>query len=309
LIFIFTNMASVLRYCLRSKIPNLANFSVRTVATSEKATPEPTTDKKNLVLTEHLLDNRVCRLVMNDPKKRNALSLDMLNALYEKLTDCSMNDKLRAIILAASPPVFSAGHDLKELTTKSGFIYHAKVFVRCTEVMCFVQDMQLPVIAEVKGVAAAAGCQLAASCDVVVAADNAKFSTPGVKSGLFCSTPGVAVSRAVPRKVALDMLLTGDPISAQDALKAGLVSRVVPEAQVEKEALSIAEKICELSRPVIALGKTFFYLQVEKERKEAYRYAERVMLENLRLRDCQEGIDAFFAKRKPNWRHTTEKAH
>uniref|UniRef100_A0A914VD73 Enoyl-CoA hydratase domain-containing protein 3, mitochondrial n=1 Tax=Plectus sambesii TaxID=2011161 RepID=A0A914VD73_9BILA len=287
----------------------------RSCSTSTKPTDKQqsgsgaATDSDEIVKKELYFENQVLRLIMNDPKKRNALSLRLLETLHKELSSCDSISKLRAIIIAASPPVFSAGHDLRELRTSEGQAKHAQIMAKCSELMNLIQDMQLPVIAEVKGVAAAAGCQLAASCDIVIAADNAKFSVPGAKAGVFCSTPGIALARAVPRKVALDMLLTGDPISAQDALRAGLVSRIVDESKVEEEALSVAEKILALSRPVVGLGKTFFHMQIGMNRHDAYRHGERVMVENLRLADTQEGISAFVEKRQPVWTHKTDKVH
>ncbi|XGW04176.1 hypothetical protein V3C99_015377 [Haemonchus contortus] len=174
--------------------------------------------------------------------------------------------------------------------------------------MLLMRRMEIPVIAEVRGIAAAAGCQLVASCDIVVAADNSKFMVPGQKVGLFCSTPGIALARAIPHKVALEMLFTGEPIDAQTALQCGLVSRVVPEKEVKFEALRIAELIGQHSRSVTALGKAFFYAQSELGVKEAYRYGGKVMVENLKLKDAQEGITAFTEKRKALFCHKDDKS-
>jgi len=284
-------------------------YSKSSTEVSNKQPQSAASESEEILKKELYFGNQVLRLILNDPKKRNALSLRLLETLHSELASCDQISKLRAIIIAASPPVFSAGHDLRELRSSEGQAKHVQIMSKCSELMNLIQDMQLPVIAEVKGVAAAAGCQLAASCDIVIAADNAKFSVPGAKAGIFCSTPGVALARAVPRKVAMDMLLTGDPISAQDALRAGLVSRIVAESKVEEEALNVAEKILALSRPVVGLGKTFFHLQVGMNRHDAYRHGERVMVENLRLADTQEGISAFVEKRAPVWTHKTNKAH
>ncbi|XP_069105542.1 enoyl-CoA hydratase domain-containing protein 3, mitochondrial-like isoform X2 [Argopecten irradians] len=231
----------------------------------------------------------------------------MLEALKSDLSN--QTDSLRVIILTAKGPVFSAGHDLKELTTKDGREYHRQVFQNCTDVMLMVQELPVPVIAQVSGLATAAGCQLVASCDIAVATDTSRFATPGVSVGLFCSTPAVAVGRSVPRKVAMEMLFTGHPISAQDALLHGLVSRVVPEDQLETTTMGIANRICETSKSVVALGKATFYAQMNLERKEAYRLTSQVMVENLSLSDGQEGIRAFIEKRKPTWNHNTDKVH
>ncbi|RCN36970.1 enoyl-CoA hydratase family protein [Ancylostoma caninum] len=173
--------------------------------------------------------------------------------------------------------------------------------------MMLIRRMEIPVIAEVRGIAAAAGCQLVATCDVVVASDTSKFVVPGQKVGLFCSTPGIPLARAVPHKIALDMLLTGEPIDAQTALRCGLVSRIVPEKDVKFEALKVAEQIGQHSRAVTALGKKFFYSQTELGVSDAYRFGGKIMTENLKFKDAQEGINAFVEKRKPSFRHTDEK--
>ncbi|XP_027899437.1 enoyl-CoA hydratase domain-containing protein 3, mitochondrial isoform X1 [Xiphophorus couchianus] len=249
------------------------------------------------------------RIILNNPKKRNALSLSMLDTLRENiLTDVDGED-LRVIIISAKGPVFSSGHDLKELTSTQGREYHTKVFQTCSEVMTLIQDLPIPVIAMVNGVATAAGCQLVASCDIAVATEKSTFATPGVNVGLFCSTPAVAVGRAVPRKVAMEMLLTGSPISAHDALLHGLISKVVPEERLEEKTLAIAQRVCQSSRPVVALGKATFQRQMAQGRDAAYATASKVMVDNLALRDGQEGIQAFLEKRKPVWSHKPEKVH
>ncbi|KAL5015145.1 hypothetical protein ScPMuIL_009415 [Solemya velum] len=246
-------------------------------------------------------------ICLNDRKKRNALSLAMLERLQRDLTLPS--DELRVIILKATGPVFSAGHDLKELTSKEGREYHIKVFNACTEVMLLIQKLPVPVIAQVTGLATAAGCQLVATCDIAVASQTSTFATPGVNVGLFCSTPGVAIGRSVPRKIAMEMLFTGEPISAHDALLHGLISKVVPEDKVEEETMRIASKICQTSKSVVALGKHTFYAQMKLEWREAYRFAGEVMVSNLELADGQEGISAFIEKRKPVWTHEADEVH
>uniref|UniRef100_M0RDR1 Enoyl-CoA hydratase domain-containing protein 3, mitochondrial n=1 Tax=Rattus norvegicus TaxID=10116 RepID=M0RDR1_RAT len=200
-------------------------------------------------------------------------------------------------------PVFSSGHDLKELTGAQGRDYHTEVFQTCSEVMMLIQNHPVPIIAMVNGLATAAGCQLVASCDIAVASDKSSFATPGVNVGLFCSTPAVALGRAVPRKVALEMLFTGEPISAQEALRHGLISKVVPEEQLEEEATRIAKKIASLSRSVVALGKATFYKQLPQDLSTAYFLASQAMVDNLTLKDGQEGIEAFIQKRRPVWSH------
>ncbi|EDO32277.1 predicted protein [Nematostella vectensis] len=246
-------------------------------------------------------DNGIRRIVLNNPKKRNALSLAMLEAIRSDLLHDLQG--ISVIVLSANGPVFSSGHDLKELMEDQGTEYHTKVFHTCSQVMSLIQDLPIPVVAQVNGLATAAGCQLVASCDVAVASDKSQFATPGVNIGLFCSTPGVALARAVPRKVAMEMLLTGRPITAGEALRHGLVSRVVPEDQLENEVNRISSKIAEVSRPVVAMGKACFYSQVAQTRDQAYKYAENVMIENLKMEDGKEGIKAFVEKRKPVWTH------
>ncbi|CAF95604.1 unnamed protein product, partial [Tetraodon nigroviridis] len=291
------------------------------------------TDAEPLTLRQQ--SDGVRRIVLNNPRRRNALSLSMLESLRENILADVDKPDLRVIVLSARGPVFSSGHDLAELTSSQGRDYHTQVFHTCAEVslrkneqkqrkvelekagsgaalsqlclalqvMTLLQDIPVPVIAMVDGVATAAGCQLVASCDVAVATEKSTFATPGVNVGLFCSTPAVAIGRAVPRKVAMEMLLTGSPISAQEALLHGLISRVVPEGRLEEETLAIARRVCRSSRPVVALGKATFYRQMAQGRDAAYATASRVMVENLALPDGQEGIRAFLEKRRPAWSH------
>ncbi|XP_058537908.1 enoyl-CoA hydratase domain-containing protein 3, mitochondrial isoform X3 [Neofelis nebulosa] len=240
-------------------------------------------------------------IVLSDPKKRNALSLAMLKSLQSDLLHEAESKDLKVIIISAEGPVFSSGHDLKELTDEQSPDYHAEVFQTCSEVMMLIQNHPVPVIAMVNGLATAAGCQLVASCDIAVASDKSSFATPGVNIGLFCSTPAVALGRTVPRKVALEMLFTGEPISAQEALLHGLLSKVVPEEQLEEETMRIAKKIASLSRPVVSLGKATFYKQLPQDLRTAYYLTSQTMVDNVALRDGQEGIKAFIQKRKPIW--------
>ncbi|XP_049330313.1 enoyl-CoA hydratase domain-containing protein 3, mitochondrial [Astyanax mexicanus] len=260
-------------------------------------------------LTIREQEDGIRRIILNNPKKRNALSLAMLNSLREDILTDLDNNNLRVIIISAQGPVFSSGHDLKELTSAQGREYHTSVFQACSEVMAAIQDAPVPVIAMVNGIATAAGCQLVASCDIAVATDKSTFATPGVNVGLFCSTPGVALGRAVPRKVAMEMLFTGRPITAHEALLHGLVSKVVSEAHLEEETLGIARRVCESSRPVVAMGKATFQRQMAQPRDVAYATATAVMVDNLSLRDGQEGIRAFIEKRRPVWTNSDEKAH
>lgn len=260
-------------------------------------------------LTVRQQSNGIRRITLNNPRKRNALSLSMLESLRKDILSDAGSEDLRVIVISARGPVFSSGHDLKELTSAQGREHHTQVFLACSEVMTLIQDLPVPVIAMVNGVATAAGCQLVASCDIAVATERSTFATPGVNVGLFCSTPAVAIGRAVPRKVAMEMLFTGAPITARDALLHGLVSRVVSEERLEEETLAIAQRVCQASRPVVALGKATFYRQMAQGRDAAYATASKVMVDNLALRDGQEGIRAFIEKRKPTWSHAAETAH
>ncbi|XP_032011906.1 enoyl-CoA hydratase domain-containing protein 3, mitochondrial [Hylobates moloch] len=273
-----------------------ARFCSRDPAGAERreSEPRPTSARQ--------LDG-IRNIVLSNPKKRNALSLAMLKSLQSDILHDADSKDLKVIVISAEGPVFSSGHDLKELTEEQGRDYHAEVFQTCSKVMMLIRNHPVPVIAMVNGLATAAGCQLVASCDIAVASDKSSFATPGVNIGLFCSTPGVALARAVPRKVALEMLFTGEPISAQEALLHGLLSKVVPEAELQEETMRIARKIASLSRPVVSLGKATFYKQLPQDLGTAYYLTSQAMVDNLALRDGQEGITAFLQKRKPVWSH------
>ncbi|XP_028404305.1 enoyl-CoA hydratase domain-containing protein 3, mitochondrial-like [Dendronephthya gigantea] len=264
-----------------------------------------TANAKESTLTLASFENGVGKIVLNNPKKRNALSLEMLSCIENNLLE-NVERKTQVVIISANGPVFSSGHDLKELTRQTGSSYHKEIFDKCSEVMSLIQDMPIPVIAQVKGLATAAGCQLVASCDMAVAATNTHFATPGVNIGLFCSTPAVALGRAVPHKITMEMLFTGKPISAEDAFRYGLINKVVPEEDLESETMKLAEQICTTSQPVVAIGKKCYYKQITQERDEAYRIAGKVMVDNLKLEDGNEGIKAFIEKRKPKWTHAED---
>nr|XP_039254696.1 enoyl-CoA hydratase domain-containing protein 3, mitochondrial-like [Styela clava] len=251
-------------------------------------------------------EDGIRRITLNNPRKRNALSLNMLNTLKENISKDVDSEKLRVIVLSANGPVFSAGHDLKELMSFNDRSKHTEVFSLCSEVMELIQNVPVPVLCQVEGLATAAGCQLVATCDIAIASENATFCTPGVNVGLFCSTPAVALGRSVPKKLALEMLFTGEVISAQRALMHGLVSRVVPKDDLNKETDEMLEKICNNSRSVMALGKSTFYRQITKDTHSAYKDTSCVMVDNLGLKDCKEGLAAFNEKRKPTWGHTFE---
>uniref|UniRef100_A0A914HQQ7 Enoyl-CoA hydratase domain-containing protein 3, mitochondrial n=1 Tax=Globodera rostochiensis TaxID=31243 RepID=A0A914HQQ7_GLORO len=254
------------------------------------------------------LGNRVARLVMDD-KHINSLSLSMLNQLHASLRELDARREVRAVIIAASGPAYSTGHELYELTVEAGTAKHREVFTKCLELVTFMKQMQLPVIAEVDGLVAAAGTQLVTSCDIVVASGRASFSVAGIKLGLFCATPAVPLSRCLPPKIVADMLLTGRFLDAQKAYKFGLVSRAAHVNDITRETLAVAAAICENSRSVTAMGKAFFYAQLDQNVHNAYRQATETICDNLKWRDAQEGISAFLAKpkRSKQWTHTDEK--
>ena len=248
----------------------------------------------------------IALLSLNRPQQRNTLSEAMLTALAGEFASIAADDKVRAVILSHNGPAFSAGHDMKEMTTHRsapdrGRGYFKALMEQCSALMMSIRKLPQPVIAAVEGVAAAAGCQLVASCDLAVASETAKFSTPGVHIGLFCSTPMVALSRNVSNKHAMEMLLTGDMVSADDAYRIGLVNRVAPAGKASEIALDLARQITSKSMLTIKLGKEAFYRQRELNLADAYRLTIDVMVENMLARDAEEGIGAFIDKRDPNW--------
>jgi enoyl-CoA hydratase/carnithine racemase len=245
-------------------------------------------------------------LTLNRPQARNSLSEALLESLGEALSAISHDRAVRAVVLAAEGPAFSAGHDLKELNAHRseedrGRAYFKHIMSLCSRVMQQVVRLPQPVVASVHATATAAGCQLVASCDLAIASQAAKFATPGVNIGLFCSTPMVAVSRNVSRKHAMQMLLTGDFISADEAARIGLVNQVVPAGQERAVAIKIAEKIAAKSTHTVKIGKEAFYRQAEMSLTDAYDYASQVMVENMLARDAEEGISAFIEKRDAEW--------
>src|SRR5919202_147110 len=251
------------------------------------------------VLFEH--DETIAYVAMNRPNKRNALSLDHMRELISCFKAISEAREAQVVILRGEGPAFCAGHDLSEMIGRDPDFYR-RLFDVCCELMETIQAIPQPVIAQVHGVATAAGCQLAATCDLVVASEDARFATPGVKIGLFCSTPMVAVSRAIGQKKAMEMLLTGDFISAEEALAEGLVNKVVPSENLEAETRALADKIAEASPLVVGVGKGAFYRQLAMPVEQAYAYTKEVMSFNATFADAQEGICAFLEKRKPEWK-------
>jgi enoyl-CoA hydratase/carnithine racemase len=253
--------------------------------------------EQNLLIQE---EEGLATITMNRPEKRNPLSSAMMTDLIAALRRVGEQRELRAVIIAGAGPAFSAGHDLSELLDRD-LSFYRHVFDQCADLMQTVQAIAQPVIARVHGIATAAGCQLAATCDLVVAAQSAKFATPGVRIGLFCSTPMVALSRAIGRKHAMEMLLTGQPIDAQTAAAWGLVNRVVPDADLIAETRKLALQIVEASSLTVAIGKQAFYAQIDLDQRKAYDYTKEVMSLNAMAADAQEGIGAFLEKRKPQW--------
>lgn len=246
-------------------------------------------------------EDSVLRLTLNRPAARNALSMPMMGALIEALDGAAEDRGVRSVVIAANGPGFCAGHDLRELRSDGSRDALHRIFARCSELMMKIVRLPKPVIAEVHGIATAAGCQLVATCDLAVAAEDARFATPGVNIGLFCSTPMVALSRNVGRKAAMEMLLTGDLIDARRARELGLVNRIVPAGELRAATDALARQIAAKSAFTVAIGKEAFYRQAELDLAEAYRFTAEVMTRNMLGHDAGEGIDAFLGKRHPEW--------
>jgi enoyl-CoA hydratase/carnithine racemase len=267
--------------------------------TARAATPQPSTLLRETV-------GSVTVLTLNRPAARNSLSEGLIAELHAALKEIHDDAGVRALVIAANGPAFSAGHDMKELTarrsdTDHGRAYFAQMMNACSAMMQAVVHLPKPVVAAVQGIATAAGCQLVASCDLAVASEAATFATPGVDIGLFCSTPMVALSRNIPRKQAMEMLLTGEPISAARARDIGLINRVVAAGTERDAAIALAQKVALKSAYTVKLGKAAFYRQAEMSLADAYRYAAEVMTENMMAQDAEEGIGAFIEKREPKW--------
>ena len=268
--------------------------------------PSPAPRSAAAPVIQSSLKDGVALVALNRPKASNSLSEAMLEALSATFAEIAANKRVRAVVLAANGASFCAGHDLKEITARrrdpdGGRAYVRDLMDRCSAVMQSIHRMPQPVIAAVEGAATAAGCQLVASCDLAVASKTARFATPGVHIGLFCSTPMVALSRNVTPKHAMEMLLTGDLLAADDAYRIGLVNRVVAADTARDEAFKLARKITAKSALTIKLGKEAFYRQLDMNLPEAYRFASQVMVENMMVRDAKEGISAFVEKRAPTW--------
>jgi enoyl-CoA hydratase/carnithine racemase len=264
-----------------------------------------TTGKAAATTNEPILLRRdadgVATLTLNRPQARNALSMALMADLLSALEAIGGDASVKVVVLAGSGPAFCAGHDLKELRGNPRRDAYEAVFARCSALMLAITRLPKPVIARVHGVATAAGCQLVATCDLAIAAEEARFATPGVNIGLFCSTPMVALSRAVPRKQAMEMLLTGELIPASRAAEIGLVNRAVPAAELDRAVMDLARAIADKSPLTLAIGKEAFYRQIDLDLAAAYAYTSEVMTTNMLARDAEEGVDAFLAKRKPVW--------
>jgi enoyl-CoA hydratase/carnithine racemase len=243
-------------------------------------------------------------LTLNRPKARNALSVGLMAALQEALEGARTDASVKVVVLAANGPAFCAGHDLKEVRANPGREAYEALFRQCSDLMTAIVRLPKPVIAKVHAMATAAGCQLVASCDLAIAAEEARFATPGVNIGLFCSTPMVALSRNVSRKKAMEMLLTGRPIPAREAMAHGLINDVVAADALDGAVADLAGTIASKSPLTLAVGKDAFYRQLEMPLDEAYAYASEVMTRNMMARDAEEGIDAFLGKREPTWTGT-----
>jgi enoyl-CoA hydratase/carnithine racemase len=244
--------------------------------------------------------NEIGVITLNRPEKRNALSMGLLGEMIDVLRLIRQDRSIRVVIIKSVGKVFSSGHDLSEMVGREVTFYE-ELFHMCSETMELIRQLPQPVIAQVQGIATAAGCQLVAACDLAVASEEARFATPGVRIGLFCSTPMVPVSRAIGRKKALEMLLTGDMIGSQEAEQRGLINKVVPPEELESEVESLALKITKSSPLVVEIGKKAFYGQIEMDMSKAYQYTTEVIALNAMTADAQEGISAFLEKREPTW--------
>lgn len=259
-----------------------------------------------MAILERCDTGAIARLTLNTPERLNCLSDEMLSALQSELDTIATDKSIRVIILSGAGKAFCAGHDLKQMTAgrqaaDGGKAYFADLFARCTKLMLTIQSIPQPVIAEVHGIATAAGCQLVATCDMAVAAENTKFGVNGINIGLFCSTPMVALTRNIPRKKAFEMLTTGRFASAQEAEATGLINRAVPHDQLSDETEALANKVAEKLGSVVKIGKEAFYAQANMTTSDAYDYAGDVMVQNMLFKDTEEGIAAFLDKRAPKW--------
>ncbi len=243
----------------------------------------------------------VATLTLNRPNQRNALSISLMSALEDEVAKISRDDTVRAVVIGANGPAFCAGHDLKEIRANPGRQNYEALFAQCSRLMLSITRLKQPVIARVHALATAAGCQLVATCDLAVAARSSWFATPGVNIGLFCSTPMVALSRNVGRKQAMEMLLTGERVEADQAMQWGLINKVVDDDQLDGAVKEMTDKIISKSPLTLAIGKEAYYRQLDLNIEDAYAYASKTMTRNMLARDAEEGIDAFIEKRDPTW--------
>ena len=257
--------------------------------------------KKDAALVLRNDRNSVATLILNRPAARNALSSRLMSELQKQLDLITEDQAIKALVIGGAGPAFCAGHDLKEIRSNNRREIFESLFAQCSKLMTSIVRLPKPVIARVNGIATAAGCQLVATCDLAVASSESYFATPGVNIGLFCSTPMVAVSRAVGRKQTMEMLLTGEPVPADQAKELGLINRIVSPEALEKETQQLAESIANKSPLTIKIGKQAFYRQIEMDLDSAYAYTAQAMTENMMAADAREGIDAFMEKREPSW--------
>lgn len=264
-----------------------------------KNSPTPSLEEIPILRQEQ---EGICTLTLNRPQSYNALSLHCMETLLKELANLAEDSNVKVVILAGAGRGFCAGHDLTELRAHPSREFYQQTFQTCSKLMLALTELPQPVIAQVHGIATAAGCQLVATCDLAVADEQARFSTPGVNIGLFCSTPMVALSRAVSRKQAMEMLLLGEMVPAPRAQEIGLVNRVVPGDQLEQTAQTMAKTIASKSPLTLKIGKKAFYRQIDQDLQGAYDYCSRVMTENMMAQDAEEGIAAFVEKRSPVWK-------
>ncbi|MBT3916016.1 MAG: enoyl-CoA hydratase [Rhodospirillaceae bacterium] len=260
----------------------------------------PTGKNETILLRED--KDGICTLTLNRPEKRNAMSIELVAELQSAFDTIAEDKSVKVIILAGNGPIFCSGHDLRDIRGDSSYEAIFEMFQKCSNMMISMKKQPQPIIARVHGIAMAAGCQLMASCDLAVAVEEAKFAVPGVTNGLFCSTPAVALSRAASAKHTMEMLLMGDLFSAEDALRFGLINKVVKPEELDAAVMAYATSIASRSTLTISMGKPAFYEQLDMDLEEAYAYTTEVMAKNMQEHDAQEGIDAFLEKRDPVWR-------
>lgn len=265
------------------------------------------TQAETPLVLRHDDDRGVCTLTLNRPSAFNALSEELLTALQTELDNLSRSPSLRVLVIAAAGKAFCAGHDLRQMRAEPSMDYYQKLFSQCGKMMLSIQKLQVPVIAKVQGVATAAGCQLVAQCDLAVASSEAKFAVSGVNLGLFCATPSVALSRNLSRKAAFEMLVTGDFLNAQDALKQGLINQIAEPHDLDACTENLIVKILSKPQVALAMGKELFYMQLETGIEKAYEYASQTMACNMMDNTALEGVQAFIEKRKPSWSTSSQR--